>query len=620
MFKITKYTALDVRPHGDKEYNIISINLANNNETILLTGKQPITNATKSNWGKKLINTIENKVADNVVREWAESGEVDAYGLTAAQLKDEYINTILSYLENVRIKFDDDEFNEDAFYSELRQKIIEKKHMNNKYPKLYQSFKKRCIELNMTPFEFIVKITNGVGVGASVEIVRAFLGLLQTILGKKGTNTIAVGQASGGKSFIIESALRFVPDEYVIKGVKTPAYFFRKYNGQDLTGKLFYLGDLGGTKDDEDTIRMRDMLKQLTTDGYIERGVVDVDDKSADEQKVTGYPALIYTTAHSSIINEQEKTRSIVLTPPMIEGREISLFKDIQKNKGKFKNELDKVDTDIESVKGLVYYLKTNKCNNNALELFNAYKYCVTDYLSNMHDLNRKIDEFDSVLYLICLLDKAEVLWHREYDTETPLMIASKQDVYTALTLFDNVSDLLPNEKNTLNDIYSNMDYLHLNYISNDYTLDEYAKMLREEVLDENGILDWTSVNSKTEHRIFNAEYLRKTLRGEKWVQIANEELDYLLKKYESLGYLINIGDTKLKLYCLNELDYPNHQLNMVNIEMNNEKIKEYCSLLKYWYPSIENDIEDIVELDEKNIKDKLNKLITNNKIYKLPY
>ena len=51
----------------------------------------------------------------------------------------------------------------------------------------------------------------------------------------------------------------------------------------DLTGHIFAIGDLGGEKDNEETIRMRDLLKQLSTDGYIERGVVDnANDNVAD--------------------------------------------------------------------------------------------------------------------------------------------------------------------------------------------------------------------------------------------------------------------------------------------------------------------------------------------------
>ena len=89
-----------------------------------------------------------------------------------------------------------------------------------------------------------------------------------------------------------------IPDEYIIKGVHSEAYFFGKFNGMDLTHYIFYLGDLGGVKDDEDTIRTRDILKRLNTDGSAERGIRP--DGVPCEEIITGHPAIFYSTVEAT--------------------------------------------------------------------------------------------------------------------------------------------------------------------------------------------------------------------------------------------------------------------------------------------------------------------------------
>ena len=85
------------------------------------------------------------------------------------------------------------------------------------------------------------------------------------------------------------------------------------------------------------------------------------------------------------------------------------------------------------------------------------YLYDIVEYIGTIDDFNRKVDEFNSILKLSCTLNKGKCVYHREYDGEEyPLLLASKQDVRTALTIFDSNNNLLPNEVRLVNGIFKN--------------------------------------------------------------------------------------------------------------------------------------------------------------------
>lgn len=396
-------------------------------------------------------------------------------------------------------------------------------------------------------------------------------------------------------SHIIETALKFMPQEYVHMGVKSVAYFFRKYNHQDLTGHIFYLGDLGGDNDNEDTIRMRDILKQLSTDGYIERGVVD-DEKNSEEQWVKGYPCLTYTTAHEGMINEQERSRSIIITPPDVTPDKLLTFKSILNNQGAYKYELLKVQRDCESIKGLVEYLKNVK---KEVDIFNPFLYDIGDFIGDIEDFNRKVDEFNSILKLSCILNKSKVIMHQQYDTESPLILASKQDVRNALAIFDNTVNLLPNEVKLINGILKNFESFP---ISNDFSsVAEYEDYIKNSVgtLEGSNIPDWLSENNDECSIFFNERYLRSKCGNQRWVRTNSSDLHQKLDKLYQQEYLIKIGYNSKDdpVYAINGLKYKDAQkVNYVSPSFKSQNLKKSCELFHENYPCSVEEYKEFVE------------------------
>ena len=571
--KVTNHLSLDIKPTSAKKYDILT--LRGRRTDILFSSDKQVTSFSKQNSGKKVIQYLEKKIRQDDILDLMREDET-SLGMSSEDYKQEYIQRVLSELETLRSnrcgnfkEAETKQKDEQIEIEEIKQLI----KMGREYPPLYQCFKVRCVELGFTPLEFITKITDGLGVGLGIEVLRAFFGFLQTYLGYKGTNVIAVGSQASGKSHIIETALRFIPQERVHYGVKSVAYFFRKYNHQDLTGHIFYIGDLGGSKSDEETIRMRDLLKQLSTDGYIERGVVDNNnDNVAEEQWVKGYPCLTYTTANEKIINEQEKSRSIIITPPYVDPSDLMTFKAIMNNQGSYASEIEQVNKDVEFVQGLVHYLSLEKSD---IDIFNVYLYDIVQYIGQIDDFNRKVDEFNSILKLSCTLNKAKVVYHQEYETRHPLILASKQDVRTALTIFDSNNNLLPNEVRLINGIFENFKVYDVGKTKSTTDYEEAVKF-NVGTLAESKDVDWLSENSEDAQYFFTERYLKSEFGSRRWYRANRNEISQKIMKLYDNNYLICIGeDNHQKVFGVNGHLYDGSKVNRIEPNFSQENLEK---------------------------------------------
>lgn len=600
--EVTKNLSLDIIPISEKKYNIIAIR--GKRQDILFSSDKQITSFTKNNSGRKVLSYLDKKIRHDDILDLMRKDE-SSLGLSSDEYKSEYIERVLSELEILRSDVTGNyrqtktQANDEQLEIDEIKQLIQ---MGRKYPPLYQQFSKRCSELGFTPLEFITKITDGLGIGLGIEVLRAFFGFLQTYMGYKGTNVIAVGSQASGKSFIIESALRFIPQERVHYGVKSVAYFFRKYNHMDLTGHIFMIGDLGGEKDNEETIRMRDLLKQLSTDGYIERGVVDNSNENvAEEQWVKGYPCLAYTTANEKIINEQEKSRSIIITPPFVDPVDIMTFKAIMENQGSYADEIEQVNRDVESVQGLVHFLASEK---TGVDIFNIYLYDIVEYIGTIDDFNRKVDEFNSILKLSCTLNKGKCVYHREYDGEEyPLLLASKQDVRTALTIFDSNNNLLPNEVRLINGIFKEFDVYN---VGNSKSTANYEETVKFNVgtLEGSKDVDWLSENTDEHQYFFTTRYLKSEYGSRRWYSTNRNDIEQKIRKLYDNNYLICIGeDNKAPVYAINGHLYDGSKVNRIEPNFSRDNLEKGKDLLLKNYRGIEDELQDFIDENRKITK-----------------
>ena len=482
------------------------------------------------------------------------------YNLSQKELEqtnvDEKIAQIKNQLEQNMVD-ESEQQNNDAYLQESERN----EQLEEKYTDLYVSFNTYCEKYELTPLGLIVAVSHCLGVGNPREIVRAFLGYFQTACGFKGTNVIAIGSAASGKSFTLESALSMIPQEIISYGVKSVAYFFRKYQGKDLTGHIFFIGDLGGENDNKETIEFRDKLKQLSTDGHVERGVVDKETMEEEDQEVNGYPCLSYTSALEETINEQEKSRSVVLTPQPIDTGKLMVYDSVMESNGIYYHDLKEVDNVRESVQGLVH-----KFNHDSFDFFNPYFMCIEELLKDSDDFNRKIQEYNAVLKLVTILDNPDKLKHQiyvdeNYETkETEIILSTKRNNINALNVFDS-SNLLPDTVRFANGILKEYGVFDIGIVDEEEPFEEQVlEYLKEEYDDlivdpESGYINTTY--SDLREFFFTQKSLRQSHRTKVWFKKSKNYINDRIKTLVDEGILLVLGkDSKNKNHNVYILNY----------------------------------------------------------------
>ena len=597
--------------------------------------KQPIEHSKNSEIGKAIFNLIS----------------ADPISATSEdERKQKYLkkfNTVLQNLQDIlsRQKIQESEVAK-------KEATLEKEQYEN----YFEEFKFEMERYGYTPLEYIIRVFEGYGVDSQLEILKIYLGYLQTLIGLKGTNVITVGQQSSGKSHLLENPLDCLPQRYVHKGIYSKPAFFTEFAGMDLTHHLFYLGDLGGDNDDENTIELRNTLKQLSTDGFVSRSLKD--EGEVIHEEITGYPAIVYSTVHEDMINEQEKSRSIVISPPNVNQHLLMIFDSFNEAPaGDYELKLA-IDKTKKILQGYSCYLMREFQN---VEMFNPYMFAVQEYLTNMSDFNRKIKEFNMLLKIVCVLDRGFCLEHDLYfDPEseesitTKLMIASKKDVINALNLFEGSTGLLPTEVALLKGLLDNyICYPEIEYdesfdISFEEAVLEYNHVDNSDVragqetwVDLEFVEDITDKGTKFYIKNWNHGYkvydedandyvdkycwfsvvqLKSVFRNNRWIRNIKDKLSEKLMKLYDFGMLIKIGKTDggANVYGIN---YGVHErLYDLEPHWNKKSIDQGVTEFHRKYPTLIDEFDEFITVDrQKRIKN-TSMEITINDLYDLPW
>ena len=526
--------------------------------------------------------------------------------------------------------------------------------MEEEYEEDYARFVSNCKKHNFTPLQYIIRVYEGLGVSAEIVMFKVLNGYLQTFLGLKGTNVIGVGSQSSGKTHCMENPLDCIPSEYVHKGTFTREYLFDMYSGQDLTGHIFYLGDLGGQYDDENTIVSRDILKQLSSDGWVSRGLKEEDGGATDI--VTGFPAIAYTTVSEDIINEQERSRSVIVRPPDVDQRRLMVFDSFIESPGELWELQQTIEEDKHSITGFVWWLKKEIEN---VELFNPFMFCVQKYLANVQDFNRKIKEFNMLLKIICILNESYSLTHTIYcdftkediediEVTTKIYLPSKQDVIDALTLFEGSTGLLPSEialTKGLLKLYSEFPYTTIP--ENAYELDENSTF--EEIVQFNAILtnDRDKPNGVMELRLdedtnkyyldgydelienedgetiacfFTIDNIKHSSSNQRWYREVKDDLSNKLYKLWSFGILIKVGQNLAGRNVYGIGKDVDEKVNNINPVFAKKDIDDAMDIFHERYPELSDDFDKFVNAQKQLRIKKTNFEIKDNHLYDLQW
>ena len=314
------------------------------------------------------------------------------------------------------------------------------------------------------PLIYIGSIVEWFTAGERNNILYAFTVYAgQVVLGSP-VSVICLGEASSGKSHIQETALKLIPNHYIVNEKKiTEAALFNRAKKDEYfyDGKIVNYGDMGGVNDHDFMEESKNLMKELQSDGFLNKPLSIPDGEGGwdvRDLKLKGRPCLTYTTIPNHNFDEQEMSRSIFITPRM-DNKEIFNLRNtaLEFKHGKSYKILKQYESDAELVPYMLLHL--NEVFKDIV-IINPYVYFVIDFLKNSNFYKRDFDKFNGILKTITALNYYNHEIH-DIDGERVILtnIADVQQFMSLLKPYrESISaNLAPKAVEVLNDIRNNI-------------------------------------------------------------------------------------------------------------------------------------------------------------------
>lgn len=326
------------------------------------------------------------------------------------------------------------------------------------------------------PLLWLASEIDWVTAGERTNIMISFLTFCSQVILKQPISVVGEGLGSSGKNHVIETALSFIPERFVKyeKKPTLPSMFHRsKENPYYYNGVIVYYGDMGGLNDQDEAMETKDILKELQTDGYVNRPITvrESDEFTVKDLKLYGNPCLAYTTAQDYELDSQEASRSIEYKPRTDNKKIFDLFMNhiglegevYEKYKEAEKTLTERLPYVIlglrEWVTGIPFEeeVDTHTKDDNRVSVINPYPRTITQYIGDSQYFKRDRPKYNNILKVITVFN----CYHRELKGDT--LYCTLDDIQLFLTLFAEYRasiehNLRPSEIEILREIDANQD------------------------------------------------------------------------------------------------------------------------------------------------------------------
>ena len=315
------------------------------------------------------------------------------------------------------------------------------------------------------PLIYIGSIVEWFTAGERNNILYAFTVYAGQVILQNPVSVICLGEASSGKSHIQETALKLIPKRFVVneKKITEAALFNRaKKDKYFYDGKIVNYGDLGGSNDHEFMEESKNLMKELQSDGFLNKPLNISDGEGGWDVKdleLVGRPCLTYTTVPNHYFDDQEMSRSIFITPRMDNQKIFNQRNSALEFKhGRSYKILKQYEREAELVPYMLLHLKEVF---EDIVVINPYVYFVINFLKNSSFYKRDFDKFNGLLKTITALNYYN---HEVYDIGGKKVILTNiADVQLFMSLLkpykESISaNLAPKAVEVLNDIRNNID------------------------------------------------------------------------------------------------------------------------------------------------------------------
>ena len=286
------------------------------------------------------------------------------------------------------------------------------------------------------PLLWIGSIIEWLTAGERNNILLCFLAYCSQVILKNPISVIALGEAGSGKSHIEEVAMSLIPSEFIVneKNITQAALFRRAEQSEYFyDGKIVNYGDMGGSNDQDFMEESKNIMKELQSEGFVSKPVATKVDGAWEtrELNLIGKPCLTYTTVPNYQFDEQELSRSILITPRIDNKKEFNARNRALEFRGKSYDYMMKMLKEAEHIQYMIYLLRDLM---KEIKIINPYLDVINDFLNNSEYYKRDFPKYNNLLKVITAFN----YYHKVvYDKEngTKVLYVSAEDVQLFLSL-----------------------------------------------------------------------------------------------------------------------------------------------------------------------------------------
>ena len=277
------------------------------------------------------------------------------------------------------------------------------------------------------PLLYIGSLIEWQTAGERSNILLSFVAYASQVILRNPISVIGLGEGASGKTHIQEVALSLIPDEFIVneKKITESAMFNRaKEYPYFYDGKIVNYGDLGGFKDQEFIIESKNMLKELQSEGYLNKPLSVPDSENnwvTRDLTLYGKPCLTYTSIPNYDFDDQEKSRSIFITPRMDNKDVFNSMKSALELRGITYRQMKEFKKESRIVKYMVLHLRQVM---EDVKIVNPYVSIIIEFLKESEYFKRDFDKYNGLLKTISALN---------YYNKTVHEINNEKIIYTSL-------------------------------------------------------------------------------------------------------------------------------------------------------------------------------------------
>lgn len=313
------------------------------------------------------------------------------------------------------------------------------------------------------PLLYISSLFSWQTAGERSNITLTFICYCSQAILRNPISVIGLGEGSSGKSHIQDTAELGLPYELLIKHKSiTEAAFFEiaEENPKYYDGKLVDFGDLGGKSSQDFVMEIKDLLKELQSDGYLSKvKMVPSADGGYIRKKLElfGNPCVTYTTVPNYEFDDQEVSRSIFITPRTDNRNVFNERKKLLELRGRIYKSFKYYSNKLNILPFIVHVLRDRM---EDITIINPYTDIVFDFLGESEFFKRDFDKYNGILKTItafngynrCTFDlNGETVLFTSLD-DVQLFMSLLQEYHESISV-----NITPKAAEILNDLRENL-------------------------------------------------------------------------------------------------------------------------------------------------------------------